>query len=102
MMSSRTVLGDGGYRGIATITGPRRGPDGRIIRDHPHRAHRPIHAASNMSPPGSKTGKSFDSADIAAKPSTTPSTSSPDPGSYRAADNYGSPPRQRVRPECGH
>jgi len=43
-MSSRTVLGDGGYRGIATITGPRREPDGRIIRDYHYRAHRPIHA----------------------------------------------------------
>lgn len=41
---SRTVLGDGGYRGITTITGPRRGPGGRIIRDHHWRAHRRIRA----------------------------------------------------------
>lgn len=40
----RTVLGDGGYRGIATITGPRRGPDGRIIQDHHYRTHRRIRA----------------------------------------------------------
>jgi hypothetical protein len=39
---SPTVLDDGGYRGITTITGPRRRPDGRIIRDHHYRAHRPI------------------------------------------------------------
>jgi Transposase DDE domain len=41
---SRTVLDDGGYRGITIITGPRRRPDGRIIRDHHYRAHRPIRA----------------------------------------------------------
>jgi len=41
---SQTVLGDGGYRGITTITGPRRGPGGRIIRDHHWRAHRRIRA----------------------------------------------------------
>lgn len=41
---ARTVLGDGGYRGITTITGPRRGPGGRIIRDHHWRAHRRIRA----------------------------------------------------------
>jgi hypothetical protein len=40
----RTVLGDGGYRGITTITGPRRGPAGRIIRDRHYRAHRRIRA----------------------------------------------------------
>ena len=38
------ILGDGGYRGIASITSPRRGPDGRIIRDDSYRAHRRIRA----------------------------------------------------------
>ena len=41
---SRPILGDGGYRGITTITGPRRGSDGRIVRDHHYRAHRRIRA----------------------------------------------------------
>lgn len=39
-----TILGERGYRGIDTITGPRRGPDGRIIRDDHYRAHRHIRA----------------------------------------------------------
>lgn len=38
------LLGDGGYRGIATITSPRRGPDGRIIHDSNYRKHRRIRA----------------------------------------------------------
>jgi hypothetical protein len=41
---TRTVLGDGGYRGIPTITGPRRGTDGRIIRDHHYQVHLRIRA----------------------------------------------------------
>lgn len=41
---SRPILGDGGYRGIDTITGPRRRPDGRIIHDDHYRAHRRIRA----------------------------------------------------------
>lgn len=41
---SWTVPGDGGYRGITTITGPGRGPDGQIIRDHHWRSHRRIRA----------------------------------------------------------
>jgi hypothetical protein len=31
------LIGDGGYRGNPRITSPRRGPDGRIIRDRNHR-----------------------------------------------------------------
>lgn len=41
---TRTILGDGGYRGIAAITGPRRGPSGRIIHDTRYQAHRRIRA----------------------------------------------------------
>lgn len=41
---SRTILGDGGYRRITTITGPRRGPDRRIIHDDHYRRHRRIRA----------------------------------------------------------
>lgn len=40
----REVLGDGGYRGIATITTPRRDRTGRIIWDEHYRAHRRIRA----------------------------------------------------------
>jgi hypothetical protein len=52
--------------------------------------------ASNTSPPRSKTGKSCDNADDAAKPSTTASTPSPDSGTSRTRDNYGSTARQRL------
>jgi hypothetical protein len=41
---TRTTLGDGGYRGIAAITSPRRGLDARIIHDDHYRKHRRIRA----------------------------------------------------------
>ncbi len=41
---TRAILGDGEYRGITTITGPRRDYSGRIIRDHHYRKHRRIRA----------------------------------------------------------
>ena len=41
---TRPLLGDGGYRGIATITSPRRATDGRIIHDNQYRKHRRIRA----------------------------------------------------------
>jgi hypothetical protein len=41
---TRTVLGDGGYRGITTITGPQRDHSGRITHDHHYRKHRRIRA----------------------------------------------------------
>lgn len=44
LLAGRVVLGDGGYRGMNTITGPRRGPDGPIIRDHRYRTHTHIRA----------------------------------------------------------
>jgi Transposase DDE domain len=44
LLDGRLVLGDGGYRGIATITTPRRDMTGRIIRDDHYRAHRRIRA----------------------------------------------------------
>jgi Transposase DDE domain/Helix-turn-helix of DDE superfamily endonuclease len=44
LLDGRVVLGDGGYRGITTITTPRRDTTGRIIRDDDYRAHRRIRA----------------------------------------------------------
>lgn len=44
LAGDRVVLGDGGHRGIATITTPRRDRTGRIIRDDHYRAHRRIRA----------------------------------------------------------
>ena len=45
LTGDREILGDGGYRGINTITTPRRDrPGGRIIRDQHWREHRRIRA----------------------------------------------------------
>ena len=43
-LDGRVVLGDGGYRGITSITTPRRDHSGRIIRDDHYRVHRRIRA----------------------------------------------------------
>jgi hypothetical protein len=85
---TRPILGDRGYRGIDTITSPRPATDSP---DHPRPANTGESApASNTSSPGAKTGKSCGNANDAAKPSTTASTSSPDSGTSRPVDNYGS------------
>jgi hypothetical protein len=34
------LIGDGGYRGNPHITSPRRGPDGRIVKDRKYRRFR--------------------------------------------------------------
>ncbi|MCV7234325.1 transposase family protein [Mycobacterium branderi] len=44
LLDGRVVLGDGGYRGITSITTPRRDRSGRIIRDDYYRAHRRLKA----------------------------------------------------------
>jgi hypothetical protein len=44
LLDGRVALGDGGYRGIPTITTPRRNHAGRIIRDDHYRVHRRIRA----------------------------------------------------------
>jgi hypothetical protein len=44
LFDGRVVLGDRGYRGITSITTPRRDHTGRIIRDDHYRAHRRIRA----------------------------------------------------------
>jgi len=44
LTGQRAILGDGGYRGIPTITAPARDRSGRIIRDDNYRAHRRIRA----------------------------------------------------------
>jgi DDE family transposase len=44
LLDGRVVPGDGGYRGITSITTPRRDHTGRIIRDDRYRAHRRIRA----------------------------------------------------------
>ena len=44
LSGDRQILGDGGYRGLTSITTPRRDHTGRIIRDDHYRAHRKIRA----------------------------------------------------------
>ncbi|WP_142407056.1 transposase family protein [Mycobacterium sp. ITM-2016-00316] len=44
LAGQREILGDGGYRGIDSITSPARDKSGRIIRGDHCRAHRRIRA----------------------------------------------------------
>lgn len=44
LAGQREILGDGGYRGINSITSPARDTSGQIIRDDHYRAHRRIRA----------------------------------------------------------
>jgi DDE superfamily endonuclease/Helix-turn-helix of DDE superfamily endonuclease len=44
LLDDRVVLGDGGYRGITSITGPKRDETGCIVDDQHYRAHRRIRA----------------------------------------------------------
>ena len=80
LLDGRVVLGDGGYRGITSITTPRRD---HTSQDHPTTTTAPTGAsgpASNTSSPGSRTGRYCGNADAAARPSTTASKSSSDSG----------------------
>jgi hypothetical protein len=79
-----TVLGDGGYRGIDTITTPRRDHSGRIIRDQHWRQHSRIIARIQhviVRPKDRQTH--CVNADAAATPSTTTSKSSLNSGTSR-------------------
>jgi hypothetical protein len=44
LLGDHKILGDGGYRGSTSISGPHRDKAGRIIRDGTYRAHRKIRA----------------------------------------------------------
>ncbi len=44
LLDDRVVLGDGGYRGITSITGPQRDRTAKIIHDDHYRTHRRIRA----------------------------------------------------------
>jgi DDE superfamily endonuclease len=44
VLDGRVVFGDGGYRGITSITTPQRDHTGRTIRDDLYRVHRRIRA----------------------------------------------------------
>jgi hypothetical protein len=44
LTGERVILGDGGYRGIDTITTPARNNTGRIVHDDLYRTHRRIRA----------------------------------------------------------
>jgi hypothetical protein len=93
------IPGDGGYRGINTITTP---PDattpagssamtttGRTAGSGP---------ASNTSSPASKTGKYCGNADVVAMPSTTASKSSPASGTSKPTRHDGSTLSVRFAP----
>ena len=44
LLTGHEILGDGGYRGINTVTTPHRDHTGPIIRDEHYRAHRRVRA----------------------------------------------------------
>ena len=91
LTGERVILGDGGYRGIPTITAPARDRSGRIIRDDNYRTHRGSGPAPSTSSPDSKTGRYYDNATAAAMPSTTAFKSSPDFRTSKPTTNCGSP-----------
>jgi hypothetical protein len=97
LLTGHDILSDGGYRGIAASTTPRRGHTGRIIRDDHQRTHRRIRARLNRSSPDLKTGRHDDNVTAAATPSTTASKSSSDTGTSRPTTNYGSTPSPAIR-----
>ncbi|WP_141659255.1 hypothetical protein [Mycobacterium europaeum] len=87
LLDGRVVLGDGGYRGITSITAPRRDKTGRIIRNDLYRTYRRISARVEHVIAGSKTDKCSANAAAAATPSTTASKPSVDSGPSRPIPN---------------
>jgi hypothetical protein len=87
---NQAVLGDGGYRGIKTITTPHLtglATRSAITTDVSTGASEPV---LNMSSPDSKTGNSYINALAAATPPTTAPRSRPDSGTSRPTPDYGS------------
>jgi hypothetical protein len=80
LLTGHEIRGDRGYRGVPSITTPRRDTTDRVIGDDHYRAHRRIRARSNTSSPVSKTGNNCGHAAAAAPPSATAVKSSPDTG----------------------
>jgi len=91
------ILGDGGYRGIPSITTPRCDKPGRVTRDHHWRHHRRIHARVEHVIARLKDWQSFVNAVAAATPSTTAFKSSQDSGTSKATAKYGSTLSASVR-----
>ncbi|ASL18417.1 transposase family protein [Mycobacterium intracellulare] len=84
------ILGDGGYRGIITITTPRRDHTGRIIRDDHYRAHRRIRARVEHVIARLKDWQILRQCRRRGQASTTASKSSPDSATSRPTRHYGS------------
>ena len=60
LLDRRVILGDGGYRGIPTITGPQRDHSGRIIHDNHYRKHRRIRARVELDIPPKRGGMHYE------------------------------------------
>jgi hypothetical protein len=88
LLTSHEILGDGGYRGIATITTPRRDHTGRIIHDEHYRTHHRIRARVKHILARLKDWQIL--RQCRRRGETTTSTSSPDSGTSRPTNHYGS------------
>src|SRR5574337_437776 len=86
------ILGDGGYPASPRSPTPAAEPTAGSSTTTTTNAHAASAPALKTSSPGSRTGKSCGNADAATKPSTTASKSSPDSGTSKPADDYGSTP----------
>ncbi|MET8957696.1 transposase [Streptomyces sp. NPDC004533] len=86
------LSGDGGYRGRDRIRTPRRGLDGRLIKDRTYRRFRKRRAVAEHTIPGSKTTRSSANAGVTARRSTTPSPASPHSMTSRSTSGKRSTP----------
>jgi hypothetical protein len=87
LSTGRENLGYRGYRGITSITTPRRDETTPIIRDDHYRVHRRIRIRVETVIARSTTGKYCGNAAAATTPSTTAPASSPDPGTSKPTIN---------------
>ena len=90
LLTGHEILGDRGYRAINTVTTPHRDHTGPIIRDEHNRAHRRVRARVEHVLARLKDSQILRHCRRRAKPSTTASKSSPDFGTSRHTNNYGS------------
>ena len=90
LLTGHEILGDRGYRAINTVTTPHRDHTGPIIRDEHYRAHRRVRARVEHVLARLKDSQILRQCRRRAKPSTTAPKSSPDFGTSRHTNNYGS------------
>jgi hypothetical protein len=96
--TSASSLGDGGYRGITSITSPPRDPTGRIVHDDHYRIRARVeHVIARL-----KDWQILRQCRRRARPSTTVFKSTQDSGTSRHTPNYGPPLSAVARPAGRH